>query len=66
MSRLFLPTLTPKFQSVEMKPQIHFLTRLSLKVVSTMLTNFEGIPYMAVTDRAVGATQSTKHDYNRF
>ena len=54
-----MPTLTPKFRSVDIQPQVHFLTRPSVKVVSSVLTNFEGIPYMAVTDYAVGVSQST-------
>ena len=42
-----------------MKLQIYFLTRLSLKGDSFVLTNFEGIPFMAMSTTAVDASQPT-------
>ena len=42
-----------------MHSQIHFLTSLSVKGHRSVLSNFEGIPYMAMPDYAVDAPPRT-------
>ena len=43
-----------------MQSQIHFLTSLSFKGHPSVLSNSEGIPFMAVPDYAVGVSHPAK------